>query len=73
MFSRNLNGIITVNANQINVDDIAVSDNVDISNNLFANVFLGQTYSFFTDICSNIQYQLFCFCETNTCAKSNTE
>ena len=58
MFTRNLNGIITVNANQINVDDLAVSDNVDISNNLFANVFLGQTYSYFIDICSNIQDQL---------------
>ena len=54
-FNRSLNGLFNINANEIEANDINVTDNIDISNNIQGNFFLGQPSSYFTDICSNIQ------------------
>ena len=55
MFQRSLNGLFNINANEIEANDISISDNIDVSNNIQGNFFIGQPINFFTDISSNIQ------------------
>ena len=47
MFQRSLNGLLNINANEIETNDINVSDNIDVSNNIQGNFFYRPTYQFF--------------------------